>query len=100
MNPCGEVVTEANSGIVTVNGHSYAGKRSENTNFAILVSSAFTEPFDDPIAYGHYIARLANLLGRGVIIQRPGDLLAGGAHKNVSTVVLPDRPSGTRPLVI
>lgn len=77
MNPYGEVVTEANGGIVTVNGHSYAGKRSENTNFAILVSSAFTEPFDDPIAYGHYIARLANLLGRGVIIQRLGDLLTG-----------------------
>ncbi len=77
MNPYGEVVTEANSGIVTVNGHSYAGKRSENTNFAVLVSSAFTKPFDDPIAYGHYIARLANLLGRGVIIQRLGDLLAG-----------------------
>ncbi len=77
MNPYGEVVTEENSGIVTVNGHSYAGKKSGNTNFAILVSSAFTEPFDDPIAYGHYIARLANLLGRGVIIQRLGDLLAG-----------------------
>jgi len=77
MNPYGEVVTEAHGGIVTVNGHSYAGKRTENTNFAILVSSAFTEPFDDPIAYGHYIARLANLLGGGVIIQRLGDLLAG-----------------------
>jgi len=77
MNPYGEVVTEAHGGIVTVNGHSYAGRRTENTNFAILVSSAFTEPFDDPIAYGHYIARLANLLGRGVIIQRLGDLLAG-----------------------
>jgi len=77
MNPYGEVVTEENGGIVTVNGHSYAQKKSENTNFAILVSSAFTEPFDDPIAYGHYIARLANLLGGGVIIQRLGDLLAG-----------------------
>jgi uncharacterized protein len=77
MNPYGEVVTEENSGIVTVNGHSYAGKRTENTNFAILVSSAFTEPFDDPIAYGHYIARLANLLGGGLIIQRLGDLLGG-----------------------
>lgn len=77
MNPYGEVVTEENGGLITVNGHSYANKRSENTNFAILVSSAFTEPFDDPIAYGHYIARLANLLGGGVIIQRLGDLLAG-----------------------
>jgi uncharacterized FAD-dependent dehydrogenase len=77
MNPCGEVVIEKNAGILTVNGHSYAGKKTENTNFAILVSSAFTEPFDDPIAYGLYIARLANLLGKGVIIQRLGDLLAG-----------------------
>ncbi len=77
MNPYGQVVTEQNEGIITVNGHSYAKKASENTNFAILVSSAFTEPFDDPIAYGCYIARLANLLGRGAIIQRLGDLLAG-----------------------
>jgi uncharacterized FAD-dependent dehydrogenase len=77
MNPYGEVVTEENDGIITINGHSYAKKRSKNTNFAILVSSAFTEPFDDPIAYGLYIARLANLLGGGAIIQRLGDLLAG-----------------------
>lgn len=77
MNPYGEVVTEENNGIITVNGHSYAQKKSENTNFAVLVSSAFTEPFDDPIAYGQYIARLANLLGGGIIIQRLGDLLAG-----------------------
>lgn len=77
MNPYGEVVTEDNDGVVTINGHSYARKKSENTNFAILVSSAFTEPFDDPIAYGFYISRLANLLGGGVIIQRLGDLLAG-----------------------
>ena len=77
MNPYGEVVTEKNAGIITVNGHSYAEKRSENTNFAILVSSAFTEPFDDPIGYGIYIARLANLLGGGAIVQRLGDLLAG-----------------------
>ena len=77
MNPYGEVVTEEYAGITTVNGHSYAKKRSENTNFAILVSSAFTKPFDDPIAYGLYIARLANLLGGGAIIQRLGDLLAG-----------------------
>jgi uncharacterized FAD-dependent dehydrogenase len=77
MNPYGEVVTEENNGIITVNGHSYAEKRSENTNFAILVSSVFTEPFEDPIAYGQYIARLANLLGGGIIIQRLGDLLAG-----------------------
>jgi uncharacterized FAD-dependent dehydrogenase len=77
MNPYGEVVAEKNEGIITVNGHSFANKKSENTNFAILVSSAFTEPFDDPIAYGFYIARLANLLGGGVIVQRLGDLLSG-----------------------
>jgi uncharacterized protein len=82
MNPCGEVVMERNAGILTVNGHSYAGRKTENTNFAILVSSAFTEPFDDPIAYGLYIARLANLLGKGVIIQRLGDLLAGRRSTN------------------
>ncbi len=77
MNPFGEVVTETIDEIVTVNGHSYAQKRTENTNFAILVSNTFTEPFNDPIGYGKYIARLANLLGNGVIIQRLGDLLDG-----------------------
>jgi hypothetical protein len=77
MNPYGEVVIEKAKEVVTVNGHSYARKKSENTNFAILVSSAFTEPFDDPIGYGLYIARLANLLGKGPIVQRLGDLLAG-----------------------
>jgi uncharacterized FAD-dependent dehydrogenase len=77
MNPYGEVVSEGSDHIVIVNGHSYAAKRTENTNFAILVSSTFTEPFDDPIAYGKYIARLANVLGKGIIIQRLGDLLKG-----------------------
>jgi len=77
MNPFGEVVTETIEDIVTVNGHSYASKKTENTNFAILVSNTFTEPFRDPIGYGKYIARLANLLGNGVIVQRLGDLLDG-----------------------
>ena len=77
MNPYGEVVTETINEIVTVNGHSYAKRRTENTNFAILVSNTFTEPFRDPIGYGKYIARLANLLGNGVIVQRLGDLLDG-----------------------
>ena len=77
MNPFGEVVTETIEDIVTVNGHSYAKKKTENTNFAILVSNTFTEPFRDPIGYGKYIARLANLLGNGVIVQRLGDLLDG-----------------------
>jgi hypothetical protein len=77
MNPFGEVVTETIDEMVTVNGHSYAKKRTENTNFAILVSNTFTEPFNDPIGYGKYIAGLANLLGNGVIVQRLGDLLDG-----------------------
>ena len=77
MNPYGEVVIEESEVITTVNGHSYARRKSDNSNFAILVSSTFTEPFRDPIAYGRYIARLANLLGGGAIIQRLGDLLAG-----------------------
>ncbi|MFB3882169.1 MAG: NAD(P)/FAD-dependent oxidoreductase [Armatimonadota bacterium] len=77
MCPYGEVVTEENEGVVTVNGHSYANKRTDNTNFALLVSTQFTEPFHDPIAYGRYLARLANLIGGGVICQRLGDLRAG-----------------------
>jgi uncharacterized FAD-dependent dehydrogenase len=77
MNPYGEVVTEYSGDIVTVNGHSYASMRTDNTNFALLVSTVFTKPFDDPIAYGRYISRLANLLGKGVIVQRLGDLLDG-----------------------
>lgn len=77
MNPNGEVVLENNDGLVTVNGHSHAYKKSENTNFAVLVSKTFTEPFKEPIAYGRYIASLANLLGGGVIVQSLGDLLSG-----------------------
>jgi uncharacterized protein len=77
MNPNGEVVIENNGGIKTVNGHSYANKKTENTNFALLVSKNFTSPFDSPIAYGKYIASLANMLGDGVIVQRLGDLLEG-----------------------
>lgn len=77
MNPYGEVVNEFSEGIFTVNGHSYKDRRTENTNFAILVSTDFTEPFDDPISYGRYIASLANLLGKGVIVQRLGDLKMG-----------------------
>lgn len=77
MNPNGEVVCENNGGIVTVNGHSYANTKTENTNFALLVSKRFTEPFKEPIAYGQHIARLANMLGGGIIVQRFGDLLSG-----------------------
>jgi uncharacterized FAD-dependent dehydrogenase len=77
MNPYGEVALEELDGLVTVNGHSYASRKTENSNFAILVSSTFTEPFDDPISYGQYIARLANLLGQGALVQRLGDLQVG-----------------------
>lgn len=77
MNPGGEVVNERSGDLITVNGHSFANRKSKNTNFAILVSSMFTEPFRDPIAYGRYIAQLANLLSGGTIVQRLGDLLAG-----------------------
>lgn len=77
MCPHGEVVTENNDGVVTVNGHSHAQKKTANTNFALLVSKNFTEPFHDPITYGRHIAGLANLLGGGVIVQRLGDLQAG-----------------------
>lgn len=77
MNPAGEVVMERAGDLVTVNGHSYANRKTGNTNWALLVSAEFTEPFDDPITYGRSIAGLANLLGHGAIVQRLGDLKAG-----------------------
>ncbi|MBS7624598.1 NAD(P)/FAD-dependent oxidoreductase [Candidatus Bathyarchaeota archaeon] len=77
VNPYGEVITESYGGVISVNGQSYAERKTENTNFAILVSTSFTYPFREPIAYGEYIARLANLLSGGVIIQRLGDLEIG-----------------------
>ncbi len=75
--PYGEVIAESYNGILTVNGQSYAERKTENTNFAILVTTSFTEPFREPIAYGKYLARLSNLLSGGIIIQRLGDLEAG-----------------------
>jgi uncharacterized FAD-dependent dehydrogenase len=77
MNPYGEVVKEYSEGVFSVNGHSYRNRKTENTNFALLVSTDFTKPFHDPISYGKYIAGLANLLGSGVIVQRLGDLKMG-----------------------
>ncbi len=77
MCPYGEVIREDLGGLYTVNGHSYAHKTTANTNFALLVSKTFTEPFREPIAYGRYIARLANMLGGEVIVQRLGDLRQG-----------------------
>jgi uncharacterized FAD-dependent dehydrogenase len=75
--PRGEVITEFYNGIITVNGQSYAERKTGNTNFAVLVTTSFTEPFKEPIAYGKYLARLTNLLSGGVIVQRLGDLKAG-----------------------
>ena len=79
MNPKGAVVNENTNGIVTVNGHSYEdpAKHTENTNFALLVAKHFSEPFKDSNGYGESIARLSNMLGGGVIVQRFGDLVRG-----------------------
>jgi uncharacterized FAD-dependent dehydrogenase len=80
MCPGGEVTMENTGGtdpVVTVNGQSYAGRDTGNTNFAILISTDFTKPFHEPIAYGKYIARLANILSGGVLVQRLGDLMTG-----------------------
>ena len=79
MNPYGIVVNENTNGIVTVNGHSYEDpqKQTENTNFALLVAKHFSQPFKDSNGYGESIARLSNMLGGGVIVQRFGDLFRG-----------------------
>ncbi|MCR4813554.1 MAG: FAD-dependent oxidoreductase [Lachnospiraceae bacterium] len=79
MNPHGAVVNENTNGIVTVNGHSYEDpeKHTENTNFALLVSKHFSKPFKDSNGYGESIARLSNMLGGGVMVQRFGDLVRG-----------------------
>lgn len=87
MNPNGIVVNENTNGIVTVNGHSYEGEEqhTENTNFALLVAKHFSEPFKDSNGYGESIARLSNMLGGGVIVQRFGDLVRGrrSNHKRI-----------------
>ncbi len=79
MNPKGAVVTENTNGIITVNGHSYEdpAKQTGNTNFALLVAKHFSEPFKDSNGYAESIARLSNMLGGGVIVQRFGDLIRG-----------------------
>jgi uncharacterized protein len=95
MCPHGEVSMESVGDVITVNGHSFADRKTVNTNFAILVSKNFTEPFDDPIAYGKSIARLANLLSGGIIVQRLGDLEAGRrstAQRMSRSVVIPTLP--------
>jgi uncharacterized FAD-dependent dehydrogenase len=96
--PYGEVITESYDGVLTVNGQSYAERKTENTNFAILVSTTFTEPFKEPIAYGKYLARLSNLLSGGVMIQRLGDLESGrrSTHERIArSVVTPTLKNST-----
>lgn len=100
MNP-GGVVSEEHyeGGIAVVNGHSYAeaSRRTENTNFAVLVSTHFTEPFNQPIEYGRYIAQLANMLTGGpIMVQRLGDLLQGrrtDATRLGKSTTIPTLPS-------
>lgn len=79
MNPKGYVVAENTDGIITVNGHSFRDEKlhSKNTNFALLVSNRFTEPFNEPHQYGKRIASFSNMLGGGVLVQRFGDLIKG-----------------------
>jgi uncharacterized FAD-dependent dehydrogenase len=98
MCPYGEVSTEFAGDVMTVNGHSFADRHTPNTNFALLVSKRFTEPFDDPIAYGKSIARLANLLSGGIMVQRLGDLETGrrSTHDRLGrSVVEPTLSSAT-----
>jgi uncharacterized FAD-dependent dehydrogenase len=96
--PYGEVTLEPYGDVVTVNGHSYAGRRTANTNFAILVTTRFTEPFREPIAYGRYVAHLANLIGGTVIVQRLGDLRLGRRstpERIAEGAVVPTLPGAT-----
>ncbi|HDI01146.1 MAG TPA: NAD(P)/FAD-dependent oxidoreductase [Candidatus Bathyarchaeota archaeon] len=98
--PHGHVIMEYYDGIITVNGQSYADRSlwTDNTNFAILVSSEFTEPFEDPIAYGKHIAALTNLISSGVLVQRLSDLLMGRRstpERVERSIVKPTLPSAT-----
>ncbi len=82
MCPGGYVATEDYRGLKTVNGHSFKDKKSDNVNFAVLVTQTFTEPFDDSLGYGKHISQLANqLAGGGVLVQRLGDLRQGRRSK-------------------
>jgi uncharacterized FAD-dependent dehydrogenase len=98
MCPHGEVSTEYAGDVMTVNGHSFADRKTRNTNFAILVSKRFTEPFNDPITSGKSIARLANLLSGGIMVQRLGDMEAGRrstSERLDRSIVTPTLPSAT-----
>lgn len=106
MSPYGEVVSENNQGLITVNGHSHSDIKTHNTNFALLVSKTFTEPFHEPITYGKDIAKLANLLAGGVLVQRLGDLLDGRRtteerlKRSVTEPTLKDATPGDLSLVL
>lgn len=80
-NPSGEVATEYyENGLAVVNGHAYKGKelKTNNTNFALLVSKNFTKPFKTPIEYGKKIAELSNMLcGGKILVQTYGDFKRG-----------------------
>jgi uncharacterized FAD-dependent dehydrogenase len=96
MCPGGEVIMESTGGsdpVITVNGIGYAQPRTKNTNFAILVSTTFTEPFHEPIAYGKYLARLANVLSGSVLVQRLGDLMGGHRSTQARLQDSPIEPS-------
>ncbi len=93
MCPHGEVTMEHTAGIISVNGHSWADKPTRNTNFALLCSNTFTEPFKQPIEYGQNIARLANMLGDGVLVQRLGDLRRGRRSTHARLRHSPLRPT-------
>ena len=99
MNPKGAVVSENTNGIITVNGHSYEdpAKQTGNTNFALLVAKHFSEPFKDSNGYGESIARLSNMLGGGVIVQRFGDLITGhrSTHKRIEEAFVTPTLSAT-----
>lgn len=93
VNPYGEVIIENVEGVWTVNGHSYSYKKTDNTNFAILCSTYFTEPFKDPILYGKGIAKLANFLGKKVLVQRLGDIKKGRRSTETRISKNPVKPS-------
>lgn len=80
FNERGSVVSENTDGVITVNGHSYRdkAKKTENSNFALLTTTRFTQPFKEPIEYARYVASLANKISGGdVLVQRFGDLIKG-----------------------
>ncbi len=100
FNPHGVVCKENYGDVVTVNGHSYADaeRKTMYTNFALLVSTRFTQPFNEPIVYGKSIARLANVLGEDIIVQRLGDLRAAAGPRESDWLAVPWNPRWPTPL--